>query len=301
MDATPDASDPSPRPSSGTVVVGLAPEPQEQQVLDRAVQDTVRSELARVLAVVVVEPPPFGWLRTEPGPVGDLAALATTVRARLGWAGRQGPPRMDLRVVEGAPVATLTDVSAGCAGLYLGRGPVPTVGPVALGCASAARCPVTLVPADEAPGTRGPVVVGLDDSQYARAAVEHAIDEGGRVRSVVLVISVFDGSRGGMTDPGAGDEVRRAVEVRTRSTVRDLLERRVRSRRPGVSVEVRVLEGPPAGVLCDVAGRVGASLLVVGARGRGHVGGGSSPIGSVATRVVLRAPGAVRIIRGRLR
>ena len=172
-----------------------------------------------------------------------------------------------------------------------------------LGCTSSARCPVTLVPRHGSAGPRGPVVVGLDDSQCGREAVEHAIDEGGRIARVVLVVAVLDVSGAGtrVRTAAAGDEVRRAVEVRTRSTVRDLMERRERARRPGVTVEVGVLEGPPASMLCEVAGRVGASLLVVGARGRGHTDVSRGPIGSVATRVVLRAPGAVRVIRGRLR
>jgi nucleotide-binding universal stress UspA family protein len=51
-------------------------------------------------------------------------------------------------------------------------------------------------------------------------------------------------------------------------------------------------------VLCDVAGRVGASLLVLGARGRGRAGGQGGAVGAVATRVLLRATGVVRIVRG---
>jgi nucleotide-binding universal stress UspA family protein len=296
VDATPDASGTRP-PAARGLVVGVAPGDGEQHVLARAVDDAVLGELDGVLALVVVEAPPFGWLWPRHGQDLDLAALHRAVRARIG---RQ----VDLRVVEGAPVSALTDGSADAAGLYLGRGPAPGVGPVVLGCTSSARCPVTVVPRREPAGPRGPVVVGLDDSQCAREAVEHAIDEGGRIEGVVLVVSVFDASRSGTGRPtasGAREEARRAVEVRTRSTVRDLLERRVRARRPGVAVEVGVLEGPPASMLCEVAGRVGASLLVVGARGRGHADVGRSPIGSVATRVVLRAPGTVRIIRGRLR
>lgn len=283
-------------------MVGVAPEHPEGHVLARAADDAVRGGLDEVLALAVVEPPPFAWLWSAPaGPATDLDSTARSVRTRLD--GAVSRPRVDLRVVEGAPVATLVEVSAGAVGLYLGRGPARGIGPVVLGCTSSARCPVTLVPRHGSAGPRGPVVVGLDDSQCGREAVEHAIDEGGRIERVVLVVSVFDVSGAGtrVRTAAAGDEVRRAVEVRTRSTVRDLMERRERARRPGVTVEVGVLEGPPASMLCEVAGRVGASLLVVGARGRGHTDVGRSPIGSVATRVVLRAPGAVRVIRGRLR
>jgi nucleotide-binding universal stress UspA family protein len=216
--------------------------------------------------------------------------------------GAPGAPPVGLRVVQGSPVATLTESSADSLGLYLGRGPERTVGPVALGCAFAARCPVTLVPRHEPPGPTGPIVVGLDDSQWARAAIEHAFDEGARTGRAVLVVAVFETTRGGApVGPGDQDEVRRAVEVRSRATVRALAARCAREHRPGVPVEVGVLEGSPAVVLCDVARRVAASVLVVGARGRGRASGHGPAIGSVATRVVLRGTGTVRVVRGRVR
>jgi nucleotide-binding universal stress UspA family protein len=283
----------------GTLVVGLAPEHRDQHVLARAVADAARADRDRVVAVVVVEPPAFGWLWSDQDDAApDLEALRRRVRDRDAT-GASSPPPVELRVLEGAPVVTLTEASAGSSGLYLGRGPARSLGPVVLGCACWARCPVTLVPRHET-GAEGPVVVGLDDSQCARLALEHALDEGGRIDRPVLAISVLDGSRAGVgawPAPDAREEVRRAVEVRARSTVRHLLARRIRAQRPAVTIEVGVLEGPPAAVLCDVASRVGAALLVVGARGRGHADGRRSPIGSVATRVVLRAPGAVRVVR----
>jgi nucleotide-binding universal stress UspA family protein len=283
-------------------VVGLAPEHREEHVLARAVGDAVRSGVDRVVAVLVVEPPAFGWLWSDHGgPAPDLGALRRRVRDRIARSdGVPATPPVEVRVVEGAPVATLTEVSAGSSGLYLGRGPARSVGPVVLGCACWARCPVTLVPRHQAAEPRGPVVVGLDDSQSARLALEHAIDEGGRIDRAVLAVSVLDVSRAGMAGvvPATPEEVRRAVEVRARATVHHLLERRRRARRPAVTIDVGVLEGPPAAVLCDVASRVGATLLVVGSRGRGQAEGRRSPIGSVATRVVLRAPGAVSIVRG---
>jgi nucleotide-binding universal stress UspA family protein len=110
------------------------------------------------------------------------------------------------------------------------------------------------------------------------------------------VVSVVDGLPAPGAAPLRGGDLRRAVEVRSRATVHELISHRPRGRRPEVRVEV--LEGPPAGMLCDVAGRVGASLLVLGARGRGHAAGRGSAVGAVATRVLLRATGAVRIVRG---
>jgi nucleotide-binding universal stress UspA family protein len=288
-----------------TLVVGVAPDDVESHVLARARRDAARWELGGVVALVVVEPPSFGWLRSSSreDARSDLGAVRAAVAAGLG----EGPagfgvgerPPLLVRVVRGAPVARMTELSAGAVGLYVGRGPVDVLGAVALGCAFSARCPVTLVPREEAGPERGPVVVGLDDSQCARGAVEHAFEEGVRSGRPVLVVSVVDGLPGA-TAPGSpphrGGDVRRAVEVRSRATVHELVAHRPRGRRPEVTVEV--LEGPPAAVLCDVARRVGASVLVLGARGRGRAGGPGTPVGAVATRVLLRATGAVRILRG---
>ena len=280
---------------TGTLVVGVAPDDVGRHVLARARRDAALGDLAGVVALVVVEPPSFGWLWSsarEDAP-SDLGAVRAAVAAGLD-AGSGVP--VVVRVVRGAPVTRLTELSADGVGLYVGRGPVDALGAVALGCAFSARCPVTLVPR-EATGTgRGPVVVGLDDSQCARGAVEHAVEEGARSGRPVLVVSVVDALPGPDAPATRGGDVRRAVEVRSRATVHDLVARRPHGARPEVTVEV--LEGPPAVVLCEVAGRVGASLLVLGARGRGRAGGRGRPVGAVATRVLLRAAGAVRIVRG---
>jgi nucleotide-binding universal stress UspA family protein len=288
-----------------TLVVGVAPDDVSRHVLARARQDASRWELDGVVALVVVEPPSFGWLwsSAREDTRSELGAVRAAVAAGLdaGPAGTVVGERAPLvvRVVRGAPVARLTGLSAGAVGLYVGRGPADVLGAVALGCAFSARCPVTLVPREEARPARGPVVVGLDDSQCARGAVEHAFEEGVRSGRPVLVVSVVDGPPGA-AGPGSpldrGGDVRRAVEVRSRATVHELVAHRPRGRRPEVTVEV--FEGAPAAVLCDVARRVGASVLVLGARGRGRAGGPGIPVGAVATRVLLRAPGAVRILRG---
>ena len=256
-----------------TLVVGVAPDDAERHVLARARDDAERWELDGVVAFVVVEPPSFGWLwSTRADAPSDLGALRSVVAAGIdeGTAAGERAPVV-VRVVRGAPVARLTELSADAVGLYVGRGPVDALGAVALGCAFSARCPVTLVPRDEAGPERGPVVVGLDDSQCARGAVEHAFEEGVRSGRPVLVVSVVDGlpaatGPGSPTPAGAssGGPWRCAAGRRCTSSSRTEPARR----RPEVTG--RGARGPAGAVLCDVAGASGASVLVVGARGRGR-------------------------------
>lgn len=280
-----------------TLVVGVPPDRAERHVLARAGEDAALADLECLLALAVVESSSSAWLG-QGARRRDLGAARRGIAVRLGPVpAGAGAPALALRVVAGAPVLTLADVSAGTLGLYLGRSDAGA-GPVALGCAFAARCPVTLVPRGEV-AARGPVVVGLDDSQGARQALEHAVEEGAHSGRPVLVLSVVDGVADptGPGPPRDGDALRRAVEVRSRAIVHELLARRTRARRPDVPVEVEVLEGQPGSVLCDVARRAGASVLVLGARGRGRARGHGTTVGGVALRVLLRAPGTVRIVR----
>lgn len=55
----------------------------------------------------------------------------------------------------------------------------------------------------------------------------------------------------------------------------------------GISSDVRVLEGPPADAIIEAADREGAELIVVGARGHGHLR--SAVLGSVSRELASRA------------
>ena len=66
--------------------------------------------------------------------------------------------------------------------------------------------------------------------------------------------------------------------------------------RPGLRVETRLEEGPPAETLAQLAGLTGAGMIAVGHRGRSA--GKRLLLGSVADRLAQISPGPVLIYRG---
>jgi nucleotide-binding universal stress UspA family protein len=139
----------------------------------------------------------------------------------------------------------------------------------------------------------GRIVVGVDDSPQAAAALEWALDEARLRHASVEVVHTW-------LFPIMGDLPGAAVETLVRdfeqsaAAVLNQVADSVVGPDPGVPVERRVVEGGAAAVLVDVA--EGAELLVVGSRGRGGFKG--LLLGSVAQQCLHHAPCPVVVVRG---
>ncbi|WP_051581729.1 universal stress protein [Pseudonocardia acaciae] len=137
------------------------------------------------------------------------------------------------------------------------------------------------------------IVVGVDDTEQARAALEYALDSAAHQGAKVRAVRVF-----GPTAHRPGPHGRRWVE-----RVTCLIEEQVRgmvddivANRPVlglVPVDVQALLGQPATVLVEQAAR--ADLLVVGHRARGAFA--STLLGSVGLHCMLHAPCTVTVVR----
>jgi nucleotide-binding universal stress UspA family protein len=139
----------------------------------------------------------------------------------------------------------------------------------------------------------GRIVVGVDDSPQAAAALEWALDEARLRKASVEVVHTWlfplmGDLPGAAVDTLVHDLEQGAAEVLNR-VVDD-----VAGPDPGVPIERRVVEGGAAAILVDVA--VGADLLVVGSRGRGGFKG--LLLGSVAQQCLHHAPCPVVVVRG---
>lgn len=131
------------------------------------------------------------------------------------------------------------------------------------------------------------VVLGIDGSEGSVRAVRWAAGLAAPLGAEVIAVHVFEplahlGASGDMQATEA--EVARQLEE---EWVRPLVD-------AGVEVDCRVLHGPPAEVLLDVAGRHDGDLIVVGARGLGRIRG--IALGSVSSKLIQSAPCPVVVI-----
>jgi nucleotide-binding universal stress UspA family protein len=166
-----------------------------------------------------------------------------------------------------------------------GRGPVSSLllGSVSREVVSGSDVPVAVIRHDHAI-QRGPVVVGVDDSRAARAALRWAADHAHRHGLPLKVVHAFQPQH----LAGLFGMTRFQPDVAWRAEATRALERLIRDEvgEPD-DLELAALAaqaGPASGVL---GAAEGASLVVVGTRGRG--GAASVLLGSVSSEVLQRA------------
>ena len=136
------------------------------------------------------------------------------------------------------------------------------------------------------------IVVGVDGSEAATAALEWAMDTAAARGAELEAIHVYEIGLawidGYQPDIGRWEEEAAAAAHR----LLDAMVERAQGAHPGVNVTRTVLEGPPARTLIERA--KDADLLVVGARGRGGLPG--LLLGSVSNQCTHHAPCAVVVV-----
>jgi nucleotide-binding universal stress UspA family protein len=222
-------------------------------------------------------------------------ALVAEVRADPEVTAARGIDAVDVMITacSGAAAAHLVQCSDDAALLVVGsrgRGAVRSTmaGSVALHCAAHARCPVVVVHPWTVPVTEpARVVVGLDDSDHARAAVAGAAAEAASLGARVDAVVAYD-------EPDTWSSLYTVATPPTSGTREHVLERgeaivaEVLGPEPLLRDSVRIVavEGHPAPVLAHEA--EGARLLVMGSRSRNELEG--LALGSAALRLVMHAP-----------
>jgi nucleotide-binding universal stress UspA family protein len=193
------------------------------------------------------------------------------------------------RVVSGPPREALVEASEGAELVVVGRTGAGTVkrlivGSVAQAVVRHSRAPVVIVPRSAANRPApGAVVVGVDGSPAAGAALAWAVGEASRRRSELVVVHAWTFSSDG---PAIEFDRRRSAAL---ADARVLLNRMLISAAGGGGnciIRGRVVEGSAAAALLKEA--CSADLLVVGSRGRGGVR--SVLFGSVAHAMTEHAP-----------
>lgn len=128
----------------------------------------------------------------------------------------------------------------------------------------------------------GRIVVGVDGSDYAEAALDWALDEARRRGAKLQVVHSWQ-YLPVVAEPMAGAPPIPFEELaaNAQQVVDEAVAKATGGKDAGVDIEVTIVEGPPAAALLDCA--KDADLLVVGSRGRGGFKG--LLLGSVSQQI----------------
>lgn len=232
-----------------------------------------------------------------PGADGDavLAAAADVLRS--------AHPNLDVstRAVRGAVAATLADAADDARVLVVGKGAAEhrTLGGQALKVAHRAGCPVLVwrSPALRRAGKPLPVVVGVDESEASRRALEAAFDAARTLHAPLTVAHMWEiAAAVGMGDLGGQGNMDWSLLEMLESKQRRQLESMVEplaARYHNFHVSQVFQDVTPAKGLTDLSRE--AQLVVVGSHGRGRVA--DALLGSVSQNVTHHAECPVLVVR----
>jgi nucleotide-binding universal stress UspA family protein len=212
----------------------------------------------------------------------EIRSAVAEVRAET-----EGAPDVAVRIVVGVEGPALVDAAAGARCLVVGRrghGGFAglLLGSVADHCLHHSTVPLALVPPDAAASHRS-VVVGVDGSSHAGAALRWGAEEADRRRCPLVALHAWSWLRQPTGfDPGFDDEGARTYAA---GLVADALGER--------AVTVEAVCDLPASAL--MARSAAGDLVVVGSRGAGAVR--QAILGSVSRQLAHHAPGTVVVIR----
>lgn len=288
----------------GRIVVGVDGSAHARQALRFALSEaTLRGARVDVVGSWSVPPlaatgvgmvPAFDLLRAELGDSAREVLAGELADAGDAAAGLE----IEQIVAQGDAAGVLVDAAAGADLLVVGsrgRGNVTgtLLGSVSRACLHHAPCPVAIVH-DAGPTERSRIVVGVDGSPGARAALDWAFAEA-RLRDVgIFAVCAYDEPWGiasaGLSSAAAVAELRSALAVEAE----EVLEAAQESAPDNVGVTVEAIRSAPGPALVSAA--ADSALLVVGSRGRG--GFTSLLLGSVSQYCAVHARGVVVVVRG---
>jgi nucleotide-binding universal stress UspA family protein len=265
------------------VLVGVDGSPATAGAVRWAAREAARRHLP--LDLVQVLPPserPHDELRSPSGRAHVLleqarqaaAAVAPEVTVRLSVVDGVAGPALVATAAHARLVVVGARPGSGLADMGVGRTIAHVMGH--------APCPVIVVPPGREPAgdeASRAVLVGVDGSVESLGAIAFGADVANRSRSTLVTASVT--TRLG----GPDEETRRRYLAEAGA--------RLATTHPDLVVREVVQRGAPSEALLDIA-RSGVSLMALGSRGRGAVGG--ALLGSTSQQVVRFAPCPVAVL-----
>lgn len=233
--------------------------------------------------------PPVDWLAESSREVLEAAA------ARV----RELAPDLACTVTStvGHPASVLEAASEGAAALVVGRRGLGNAASALLGSVSNrlavhARCPLVVV-ADAPLPTSGPVVVGVDGSEFGTSALRYALAEAAVRATDVRVVAAYDAFHPAFrADPELVARMRADVDAEAADTIARMLDEARGTSRASVAVDRVAVEGRAAEAILEHSRD--AQLIVVGTHGKGVVR--RVLLGSVSRQVVHEADRPVAVV-----
>ncbi|MEH0841955.1 universal stress protein [Micromonospora sp. CPCC 205711] len=260
------------------VVVGVGPSLQDLEVVRAAAREA--AEHGRELALLHA----FNWEAALTAPsVAGARAEADELISRAAAVANEVDPGVSVRgeIVEGSPLTALIRrsetaflVAIGDGGMAGCQECVPSDA-LAVQLAARAGCPVLV--ARPEPPPPGPVLVGVDGSESARAALDFAFDCASRRQARIIAVWV--------TEPGRPDGDVDAL-------LAEAVARAGRAYR-SVAAECHTVRGDPGTVLVEQSRS--AQVAMVGARGDEPWRG---MLGEVSQTLLYHSPAPVIVARG---
>lgn len=140
------------------------------------------------------------------------------------------------------------------------------------------------------------VLLGVDDSAYSEAAVQHVLSGAFPAGTRFLVVSAAAPIFAGPGEVSSPDAVAKVMEAQAQCH-REIANRAAeRLRKAGLAADARTVVADPRSALVEIAHSEGINLVVVGSQGK--TGLKKLLLGSVASHVVTHAPCSVLVVRG---
>ncbi|WIY84153.1 universal stress protein [Propionimicrobium sp. PCR01-08-3] len=214
---------------------------------------------------------------------------------------RREYPEVDVssELVEGYASYVLAQASKDAAQVVVGargRGApvsVKLLGGVSDAVTTHSHGPVAVITDESWENQNGPVIVGIDDSNEARAAARVAFEAADLRKVPLVVIHAWDYAMIGTPwEYDIWDESMSQIMDELTAQIKNVFAD-VQAQYPDVEVDLRVIDSSPAQALIDAS--VDAGLVVVGSRGRGGFAG--LLLGSTSKRVLREAHCPVIVTR----
>jgi nucleotide-binding universal stress UspA family protein len=197
----------------------------------------------------------------------------------------------------GQPAHVLEAASAGADALVVGRRGLGGAASALMGSVSnrlttMVQCPLVVVGEGELP-TTGPIVVGVDASEFGTNALRYAVAEAHVRQTSVRAVTAYDVvSPGFQADPELVARMHADVEAEAADTITQALDEVQGTDTPSVSVDRVAMEGRAAEAILGHADD--AQLIVVGTHGKGLVR--RVLLGSVSRQILNDADRPVAVV-----